>query len=273
VAGCFDPELLSATDRNGQTLRQVLQQAGHDVAQIPALARDPSTVLGFIEVHIEQGPVLLDGGNALGVVTGIAGARRLLLQVEGLAGHAGTVPMPLRRDAAAGAAEIVLRVERICREMPGVVGTVGQLQVPRGAVNVIPGECDLSIDLRSADDAMRIEALARIEAAIDSIARERNLRVTSRVALDTTATTCAAGLREQLAASVARTTGGPVTLLPSGAGHDAIMMSRLTDVAMLFVRCGNGGISHHPDESLAAADASLAAAAFRDFLLNFKVNG
>jgi acetylornithine deacetylase/succinyl-diaminopimelate desuccinylase-like protein len=181
--------------------------------------------------------------------------------------------MPPRRDAAAGAAEIVLQVEAICRSIPGVVGTVGQLQVPNGAVNVIPGQCNLSIDVRSADDALRAQALAHIEAAIAEVAQRRNLGATSRVVLDTRATTCAPRLREQLAASVARVTGAPAVALPSGAGHDAIMMSRLTEVAMLFVRCGNGGISHHPDEILAAADGSLAAAAFRDFLLNFKVDG
>lgn len=272
VAGCFDPQLLSAMDAGGQTLHEVLRAAGHDPAQIPSLARKPSATLGFIEVHIEQGPALLDAGQALGVVTGIAGAHRLLLQVKGLAGHAGTVPMPLRRDAAAGAAEIVLQVEAICRAMPGVVGTVGQLQVAHGAVNVIPGQCSLSIDVRSADDALRSQALTRIDTAIAEIMQRRRLEVDSQVAMDTAATACAPHLRELLTASVARITGAPAICLPSGAGHDAIMMSRLTDVAMLFVRCGNGGISHHPDEILAAADASLAAAAFRDFLLDFKVN-
>ncbi|HXC59915.1 MAG TPA: 2-oxo-4-hydroxy-4-carboxy-5-ureidoimidazoline decarboxylase [Steroidobacteraceae bacterium] len=273
VAGCFDPQLLTAADADGQTLHEVLRDAGNDPAQIPSLARKPSATLGFIEVHIEQGPVLLDAAQALGVVTGIAGARRLLLQVKGLAGHAGTVPMALRRDAAAGAAEIVLQVEAICRAMPGVVGTVGQLHVPHGAVNVIPGQCSLSIDVRSADDTLRSQALMRIDDAIAEIMQRRRLEADSQVVMDTPATTCAPHLRELLAASVTRTTGAAAMRLPSGAGHDAIMMSRLTDVAMLFVRCGNGGISHHPDEILAAADASLAAAAFRDFLLNFKVDG
>ena len=273
VAGCFDARLLQATDAGGHTLASVLAASGHDAAGIPALARDTAKTLGFIEVHIEQGPVLLDGGHALGVVSGIAGARRLLLTVEGLAGHAGTVPMGRRQDAAAGAAEIVLQVEAICSALPGVVGTVGQLRVPDGAINVIPGRCELSIDVRCAEDALKSQALAQIEAAIAAIAQRRHLRVQTQVALDTSATPCAPRLRDLLAASVERVTGAPAVRLPSGAGHDAIMMARLTEVAMLFVRCGNGGISHHPDETLTAADASLAAAALRDFLLNFKVDG
>jgi allantoate deiminase/N-carbamoyl-L-amino-acid hydrolase len=130
----------------------------------------------------------------------------------------------------------------------------------------------MSIDLRSADDTLRAQALASIDAAIADIATRRGLHVTSQVMLDTAATTCSPRLREPLGASVTKMTGSPALALPSGAGHDAIMMARLTDVAMLFVRCGNGGISHHPDETLTAADASLAAAAFRDFLLNLKVD-
>lgn len=270
IAGCFDPAVLEARDAGGQGLAEVLRAAGHDPAMIPPLARQRAGLLGFVEVHIEQGPVLLDAGHPCGVVTGIAGSRRLLVEIEGLAGHAGTVPMHMRRDAAAGAAEIVLLVESRCAAEPGLVGTVGRLQVPGGAANVIPGRCQLSIDLRSVEDGLRQCAAADIEAGIAAIAQRRGLRIESRVVLDTPAVCCAPRLQQALGASIRRITGGDAPALPSGAGHDAMMLARLTEVGMLFVRCGNGGISHHPDESLTAADADVAAAVFRDFLLHYE---
>jgi allantoate deiminase/N-carbamoyl-L-amino-acid hydrolase len=272
VAGCFDLQLLEAVDRQGTTLREALVAAGHDPAGIPALARNPADVLGFVEVHIEQGPVLLDAGQAVGVVTGIAGSRRTLLEITGLAGHAGTVPMTSRRDAAAGAAEIVLLVEARCARDAGLVGTVGQLQVPGGATNVIPGRCLLSIDLRSVDDGLRQRAAADIDAGIEAIAARRRLEVRQRVVLDAPATPCTPRLQQQFAASAQRVTGQAAMHLPSGAGHDTMMMSRLAEVGMLFVRCGNGGISHHPGETMTAADAALAGHVFQDFLLNFKAS-
>lgn len=271
VAGCFDPQLLEATDAQGIRMRSALLDAGHDPADIPALARDRSAVLGFIEVHIEQGPVLLAADRAVGVVTGIAGSRRTLVEITGQAGHAGTVPMNLRHDAAAGAAEIVLLVESRCAREPGLVGTVGRLQVPGGATNVIPGRCELSIDLRSVDDAQRGRAAADIAAGIAAIAQRRGLTANQRVVLDVAAVPCAGIMQRQIGASIERVTGAAALALPSGAGHDAMMMARLAPMGMLFVRCGNGGISHHPDEALAAPDAALAAEVFHDFLLNLKV--
>jgi allantoate deiminase/N-carbamoyl-L-amino-acid hydrolase len=272
IAGCFDNALLDARDRDGTSMRAALLAAGHDPAQIPQLARRRDAVLGFVEVHIEQGPVLLDAGRGVGLVTGIAGSRRSLVEITGLAGHAGTVPMTLRRDAAAGAAEIVLLVESRCAREPGLVGTVGQLQVPGGATNVIPGRCLLSIDLRSVDDALRARAAADIDAGIAGIAKQRGLATSQRIVLDVPAVPCTPALQRQFAASIERVTGTDALALPSGAGHDTMMMARLTDVGMLFVRCGNGGISHHPDEALTAADAALAADVFQDFLLNYKAN-
>jgi hydantoinase/carbamoylase family amidase len=204
------------------------------------------------------------------VVTGIAGSRRTLVEITGIAGHAGTVPMKLRRDAAAAAAEIVLLVESRCKAETNLVGTVGQLQVPGGATNVIPGRCLLSIDLRSVDDALRTRAAADLDAGIAEIAARRRLDITQRVVLDVAAVPCTPGLQQQFAASIQRVTGAPAQALPSGAGHDTMMMVRLTEVGMLFVRCGNGGISHHPDETMTAADARLATDVFRDFLLHYK---
>lgn len=269
VAGCFDTALLEAVDRDGTRMREALLAAGHDPGGIAGSARARANVLGFVEVHIEQGPVLLDAGRATGVVTGIAGSRRSLLEITGLAGHSGTVPMRLRHDAAAGAAEVVLLVESRCAAEPGLVGTVGQLQVPGGATNVIPGRCLMSIDVRSVDDALRRRATADIDAGIEAIATKRGLTTTQHVVLDAPAVSCTSDLQQQLGASIRRVTNEEPLVLPSGAGHDAMMMARLTDVGMLFVRCGNGGISHHPDESLAAADARIAADVFQDFLLHY----
>lgn len=270
LAGRFDPMLLASRDADGISLAEALQRAGHDPVGIPQLARDPAGLAGFVEVHIEQGPVLLDEGRALGVVTAINGSERHVLGIEGVAGHAGTVPMRLRRDAAAAAAEIVLAVETVARSHDGVVATVGKLGVPDGAINVIAGRCELSIDLRAPADALRSRAAAELFAAIDAIAARRGVTVSRNAVLEIAATPCDDRLQAALAASVARVAGdGDVRHLPSGAGHDAMMMARLTPTAMLFVRCGNGGVSHHPLETMTADDAQLAAAAFTDFLKTF----
>jgi N-carbamoyl-L-amino-acid hydrolase len=270
VVGRFGAELLDAVDAHGVSMREAL--GAPDVAVINALQRDPAAVLGFVEVHIEQGPVLLEANLGVGVVTAIAGSVRSLVSIEGLSGHAGTVPMALRHDAAAAAAEIVLAVERRCRSEPGLVGTVGQLQVPSGAINVIPGRCELSLDIRSGSDAVRTQADADINAAIDEIAARRGVKVSRRRVLEAPSVPCSAGLQTALSESVQRVTGKPALRLPSGAGHDAMMMAHLTQVGMLFVRCGNGGISHHPREHLEAADAALAAQVFQDFLNSYEVS-
>jgi allantoate deiminase/N-carbamoyl-L-amino-acid hydrolase len=271
VAGQFDPEVLDSTDAQGMSVREAMAAAGHDVAAIGAIARDPARVLGFVEVHIEQGPVLLDAGMPVGVVTSIAGSIRSMVTVQGLSGHAGTVPMPLRHDAAAAAAEIVLAVERRCGSEPGLVGTVGKLDVPGGAINVIPGRCELSIDIRSGRDALRDAAVADISAEIKRIADRRGVAIERRTVLEAAGVPCAAALQDAWSASIERVTGGPAPRLPSGAGHDAMMMASITDIGMLFVRCGNGGISHHPAETLSADDAAVAARVFQDFLQHFRV--
>ncbi|MEP7311213.1 MAG: 2-oxo-4-hydroxy-4-carboxy-5-ureidoimidazoline decarboxylase [Pseudomonadota bacterium] len=271
IAGQFDPALLDSVDASGVTLRAAMQAAGLDSTHIQSIARDPAALLGYVEVHIEQGPVLLDAGLAVGVVSSIAGSVRSLVTVKGLAGHSGTVPMPLRHDAAAGAAEIVLAVEKRCSSMPGLVGTVGRLEVPGGAINVIPGRCELSIDIRAGEDGPRDAAHADVAAQIIEIAARRGLVIEQRKVLEAASVACAPALQQALAASVLRITGQPAMLLPSGAGHDAMMIASITPVGMLFVRCGNGGISHHPDETCSAADAGIAADVFQDLLLNFQV--
>ena len=272
VAGRFEPEVLRSLDAQGISLREAMAAAGHDAASIGAIARDPAQLSGFVEVHIEQGPVLLDAGIPVGVVTGIAGSIRRMLTVQGLSGHAGTVPMALRHDAATAAAEIVLAVERRCGGEAGLVGTVGKLEVPGGAVNVIPGRCELSLDIRSGSDAVRDAAVADIDAEIERIAGRRGVAVERRTVLEAAGVQCAAVFQDAWSASIERVTGKPAMRLPSGAGHDAMMMASITDIGMLFVRCGNGGISHHPAETLSADDAAVAARVFQDFLQHFKVS-
>ena len=271
LAGSFDAALLDSVDAAGITMRDAISAAGLDPQAIGSLARDPAALAGYVEVHIEQGPVLLDADRPLGVVTSIAGSVRMLVTIDGQAGHAGTVPMALRRDAAAAAAEIVLAVERRCREQPGLVGTVGKLDVPNGAINVIPGRCELSIDIRAGDDALRNAAVTDVLASIEAIAARRKVTADVRRVLEAAAAPCAPALQAQWAAAITRATGEPAPLhLPSGAGHDAMKMAAIAPIGMLFVRCGNGGISHHPGETLDAADAAIAANAFIDFLLHFE---
>ena len=271
VAGCLDPSQLQSVDASGTPLSEAIRASGQDVATIPAIARDPSQVAGFVEVHIEQGPVLLDAALAVGVVTSIAGSTRTIVTVEGRSGHAGTVPMALRHDALAAAAEMVLAVEQRCQEQPDLVGTVGKLEVPGGAVNVIPGRCEFSIDIRSGSNAVRDSAVKAVSARIAAIADRRGVKVLERRVLQSSSVPCDPALQDAWGDSIERITGRPALRLPSGAGHDAMIMASLTQVGMLFVRCGNGGISHHPDETLSAADAHIAARVFEDFLLHYRV--
>lgn len=267
VAGRFDAALLDQADAHGITMRKALADAGHDPVDIPSIARDPAGLLGFVEVHIEQGPVLLERGLPLGVVTAIAGSSRYLVELAGLASHAGTTPMDMRKDAAAAAAEIVLLVERRCGH-GSLVGTVGQLEVPGGSVNVVPGQCRLSLDIRAADDTVRLAAVDDILAGMTAICARRQVELRVFKLLEAEAAPCAPHLMNQLGAAIERA-GLPRFDLPSGAGHDAMKMAQLTDVAMLFTRCGNGGISHNPLETMTADDADLAAQVFYDFLRKF----
>ena len=271
MAGTFDPAVLDSVDAAGVSLATALAAAGLDAAHIRGIARDASQVACFIEVHIEQGPVLLEAGLPLGVVSAIAGSVRSLVSVQGLSGHAGTVPMGRRRDAAAAAAQMILAVERCCTAHAGVVGTVGRLEVPGGAVNVIPGRCEFSIDIRAPEDGLRDAVAGEIDAALQEIAEHRGVTLRQRRVLQAASVPCNAALRTAWAQSIERITGSPALQLPSGAGHDAMMMASLTDIGMLFVRCGNGGISHHPDETISTADAQLAAQVFQDFLLHYQV--
>jgi N-carbamoyl-L-amino-acid hydrolase len=270
IAGRFDMRVLQRRDTGGQSVADVIHKAGFDPEAIPSLARRAHDLLGYLEVHIEQGPVLLQEGLPVGVVTSIAGTIRYGVTITGVAGHAGTVPMALRRDAAAAAAEIVLYVERRCATAPTLVGTVGRLVVPGGAINVIPGRCELSLDIRAADDATRDAAAADVLAEIERIGRRRKVTIEVKDIQRGPAVPCSPGLQAQFAAAIERAGVRP-RYLQSGAGHDAVSFSGVTDIAMLFVRCGHGGISHSPLETITAADADIAARILLDVLVNLGI--
>jgi N-carbamoyl-L-amino-acid hydrolase len=272
ITGQFDMAQLDQVDADGVSMRQALADAGHDVGAIAGIARNPGDVLGYVEVHIEQGPVLLEHGLALGVVTAIAGSSRYLVELTGLASHAGTTPMTMRKDAAAAAAEIVLMVERRCSDGASLVGTVGQLEVPNGSVNVIAGHCKLSLDIRAADDAVRLAAVNDVLDGIAAICAKRQVQANIRQVVSASAAPCAPWLMDQLGAAVERA-GLPRYDLASGAGHDAMAMAKMTDVAMLFTRCGNGGISHNRLETMTADDADIAARVLLDFFRSFRPRG
>jgi len=268
VAGCFDRGLLARRDAAGVSLADAISSTGFDPVGIAGLARRREDMLGYLEVHIEQGPVLLQENLPLGIVTAIAGACRFEIAIIGQAGHAGTVPMGLRHDAAAAAAEMVLAVERRCTGIASLVGTVGKLRVPDGATNVIPGRCELSLDVRAADDGIRDAAIADLRNEFAAIAQRRGVAVDLTETQRTPAVMCSARVQALFAAALAGL-GLAARSLPSGAGHDAVNFGQLTETGMLFVRCGNGGISHSPRETITAADADLAARALLDVVVNY----
>jgi hydantoinase/carbamoylase family amidase len=209
-------------------------------------------------------------------VTSIAGVYRFQAVVTGQAGHAGTTPMHMRRDAAAAAAEMIAAIERYCaaesyRVEGGLVGTVGQLNVPGGAINVIPGACEFSIDLRSGLDSTRHAIWKQLEPELHAIAIRRHVELAVTNTLDLPAAPCAPHLMTQIDAAITRATGAPARRLPSGAGHDAMAMSALCPHGMIFIRCGNGGISHNPLEIITEEDARIGARVLYDVLRNFEV--
>jgi allantoate deiminase len=256
ICGTLDPKVLELQDQAGVTVGAALQAFGGDPDALASAACPPGSLRAFLEVHIEQGPVLEAEDRPLGVVTAIQGQSRLAVVLDGMAGHAGTVPMGHRRDALAGAAEIALLVERRCSATPDLVGTVGRLEVLPGAVNVIPGRAMLTLDIRSPSDLVRGQAVGELIQAIHRIAAARGLGCTVAREHDQPASVCAPGLQRVLAQAM-REEGVPVKYLPSGAGHDAMAMAAACPAAMLFVRC-QGGISHNPLESMTLPDADLA---------------
>ena len=269
VAGTLDQRVLGTKDSAGISMRDALIQFGLDPDRIGAAARIRGELLAYVELHIEQGPVLETGNLPVGVVTAIAGATRLAAKLTGMAGHAGTVPMALRRDALAGAAECIARIEELCRsDEGGLVGTVGYIHATPGATNVIPGQVHFTMDIRAPTDAHRKRAVTDIARHVEAIAQRRNLALQLDVTHENRTVPCAPWLKAQVAQAVAAE-NYPVFELPSGAGHDGMAMVDIADVAMLFVRC-RGGISHHPDEHVDVGDVDAGARVLLRLIENFR---
>ena len=255
VAGTFDPRDLDRPDTAGFTMAEAIRAFGGDPTRISE-DRWSGDLLGYCEVHIEQGPVLESRALPVGVVSAIAGQSRMLVEFIGQAGHAGTVPMDRRKDALTAGAELVLAVEAAATTQPGLVATVGRLEVEPGVSNVIPGRATLSLDVRHADDRIRTAACEALLARARELAKRRKLAVEIRSLSENAAVQCEPTLVSLLTRAVKDAKQQPLALT-SGAGHDAVAMSALTGVGMLFVRC-KGGVSHNPAESVTAADVSVA---------------
>ena len=264
VAGIADPAALRLSDSEGVSLADALADFVRARADVRPAARAPGDVIAFLEAHIEQGPVLEAEGLPLGVVTAIAAQKRLMVRLVGRAGHAGTTPMHLRRDPGPAAAEAILAVERICGGREGLVGTVGRITAFPGGFNVIPGAVEFSLDVRAPCSAMRDAALARITAELAAISDRRGLSLEVELLKDLAESPCDPGLIGRLETALERIGVAP-RRLPSGAAHDAMIMTALCPSAMLFIRC-KGGISHNPAEAVDPADAAVAARATLAFI-------
>jgi len=267
LAGQFAPAWLDQCDADGIAMADAMRAAGlpGTLPAIQALRRDPAKYLGFVEVHIEQGPVLNELDLPLGVVTSINGSLRYQVQINGTACHAGTTPMDRRRDAAAAAAQVLLYVERRAASVPGVVGTVGMLQVPAGSMNVVPGRCHFSLDLRAATNEARDSLAEDVCAALASICEQRGLSYSLEPTHNASAAPSHPAWQARWEAAVAAL-GVPVHCLPSGAGHDAMKLHEVMPQAMLFMRGMNAGISHNPLESITTDDTELCVRAFEQLL-------
>ncbi len=263
----FKPEWLDQQDAQGVSMREAMQAAGlpGTLEAIQALAREPQRYRGFVEVHIEQGPVLNELDLPLGIVTSINGSVRYVGEVQGMASHAGTTPMDRRRDAAAAVAELILYVEQRAAAVPDVVGTVGMLEVPAGSINVIPGRCKFSLDLRATTNAARDALDADVQAELARICARRGLSFQLTPTENASAAPSDAAWQQRWEKVVADL-GLPVFRMPSGAGHDAMKLHEAMPQAMLFLRGLNSGISHNPLESISNDDAELCVSAFQALL-------
>jgi allantoate deiminase len=270
VAGTWDEKWWTLTDADGTTLREAFREFGLDPGRIGEAARRPEELVGYLEAHIEQGPELDRRGESLAVVSSIASARRFQLMIEGEARHAGGTPYDMRRDALLGASEAALAVERICRAEHHVIGTVGQLEAFPGAVNIVPGEAHLSLDLRGEFDGSRDRVWDAIAAELDGIMGRRGLRWHAREIHNAAAVMCAPLLRdvvrEGILATLPSGADEPATIF-SRAGHDAMAIGAITTVGMLFLR-NPDGISHHPDEAVGADDVARGIRALAEAVLH-----
>ncbi|WP_246337754.1 allantoate amidohydrolase [Azospirillum oleiclasticum] len=268
IAGTVTPGAFDVADRDGVRHGDALRAFGGDPDRVGEAAKRPEDVLAYLELHIEQGPVLESEGLPVGVVTAINGARRFRITVGGMAGHAGTVPMEMRRDALTAAAEMILAIERRALAEPDLVATVGTIEALPGAVNVIPGRARFTIDLRAPQDSQRDKAAEDIRAALDGIAAYRRVTLAVEPIHAAPAAQCDPTLMDAFAAAIERAGIRPFRL-PSGAGHDAMALATLCPVAMLFVRC-KGGVSHNPAESITVDDAAVALDVLLDMLRTLK---
>jgi allantoate deiminase len=267
LAGAYPEDALDQRDAGGVSMRDALKAFGGDPERAAAIMR--KGIAAFVEAHIEQGPILEAEGLPLGIVTAINGATRLEVGVDGVAGHAGATPMRLRRDALTAAAEMALAIEARARAESDLVATVGRFDVWPDATNVIPGHVQFSIDVRSPDDVRRVAALVDLEARVGAIAASRGVRATVAKPHDANAFVCDASVIAGLKKAV-EAVGVPPRLLPSGAGHDTMVMGKLCPAGMLFVRC-KGGVSHNPLESITVEDCALGLAALTRFARNLRI--
>jgi N-carbamoyl-L-amino-acid hydrolase len=265
LTGDFDMAWLDQTDADGVSMREAMVHAGLCIDDIPKLKREASKYLGFVEVHIEQGPVLNEIDLPLGIVTSINGSVRYLGEIVGMASHAGTTPMDRRRDAATAAAELVLFVEKRAASVPNLVATVGMLEVPSGSINVVPGRCAFSLDIRATTDEVRDACADDVLAGLQAICQRRGLHFKLEETVRAAAAPSAPEWQQRWERAV-QSLGVPLLRMPSGAGHDAMKLHEAMPQAMLFLRGLNSGISHNPLESITNDDAELCVRAFQNLL-------
>ncbi len=256
LANCFDEALLDRVDDEGYSCRSVMQQFSRKSFDAANVALQPSRYIGFFEPHIEQGPVLEQAGLTVGIVDGIAGQTRATARFVGRASHAGTTPMNLRYDAMAAAAEWILEVEKYACQIPGLVATVGYCSVTPNVPNVIAGDVAVRLDTRHLNDVVRRKAASDLRVHGEQIAQRRKLNFIWENCEEQPAVQMDAKLTSSMESACIRS-GQPIHHMPSGAGHDAVIMSRIMPTSMLFLRC-KGGISHHPDESVDVKDVEVA---------------
>jgi len=265
LAGCFDKRDLQRKDEDGISMADAIKYFGGNPEKLTSARMNPKNLLGYVEVHIEQGPVLEQRNLAVGVVTAIAGQSRFKISFTGCAGHAGTVPMDLRRDALCAAAEFIVAVETFARKTNGLAATVGQIRTEPGASNVIPGKATLTLDVRHRKDSVRLLGCSALQKLARRIAGARKAKLAWQPVQQTASVPCSPQLSSRLKRTVKKHQR-KVAALSSGAGHDAAVMAQITPAAMLFVRC-KGGVSHHPDESVSGPAVRVAFEVMNDFLL------
>ena len=265
LTGHFDPAWFDQKDADGITMRAAMLHAGLCPDDIPKLKRDASRYLGFVEAHIEQGPVLNELDLPLGIVTSINGSVRYLGEIVGMASHAGTTPMDRRRDAATAAAELALYVEQRGGAVPNLVATVGMLEVPSGSINVVPGRCKFSLDIRATTNAVRDACAAEVRAELAALCKRRGLHFKLEETMCAAAAPSAPAWQQRWERAV-EALGLPLFTLPSGAGHDAMKLHEAMPQAMLFLRGLNAGISHNPLEAITNDDTELCVRAFQNLL-------